>query len=92
MVYNRTKHDIVNLDSFTRDSSKLFDRKSLTRNFIVNTPTQNNITISSNDLQNLINQILKLSSNLPHRKCALGYKINENSITSLEIYPVTDAA
>ena len=92
MAYNRTKHDIVNLDTFEKDVLKLFDKNYSTRQFVIDTPTQNGVVVYTNDIQNLISQVLKLSSNLPHRKCALGYRITTNSITNLEIYPVTDAA
>ena len=89
MVWN-SENQIVNLPTFKREIEPFFSRGN--QRVIIETPAKSNIEVTAKDFENLVRTILECSSSLPHKRCALTYKINDNSSISLEIHPVTDAA
>jgi hypothetical protein len=90
-AYN-IKERFVNLNRVTNDIVSNVGSDLEKQTFIIDTPIKSNITINVIDINSLVVQIMKLSSCIPHRTCALIYKINDNSTISLKIHPVTDAA
>lgn len=86
-----TAERIVNVTNFRKDISPRFSRGD--QRVIIESPTMaSNVEISVKDFESLLAQVIKLSSSIPHSRCALTYKINARSSICLEIHPVTDAA
>lgn len=83
---------IVNLSRFKSDISPLFNNRGIQK-VVIDTPmVHNTVTNNIKDFENLVKEITNLANNLPHRRCALIYKMDQNSSLCLEIHPITDAA
>lgn len=83
---------IVNIVNFRKDISPRFSRGNVQKVIIDLPATEHIKEITVKDFESLMREVLKLSKSMPHSKCALTYKINEQSSICLEIHPVTDAA
>ena len=83
-------NEIINISTFEKEISPLFCRNN--RKVIIDTPAiRSNIEIVTPDFTKILEVVTATASKLPHRRCAVIYKFNDNVLT-IEIHPVTDAA
>jgi hypothetical protein len=88
------ERSILNLKRFQTDLTRRVSNIQ-DRNFNIMCPMLENSNVllnKPNNLDEIKNTILEISKQFPHRKCAVTYKINENSSIEIQIQPVTETA
>ena len=89
MVSNIDK-EIVNISEFKRFVMPALSKGN--QRTIITAPRTNNKNIVINDFNTLSKELISIANNFPHRRCAVTYKINNESNLMIEVHPVTESA
>lgn len=93
MILEQTKSQIVNYDRVEKDISPVFQKTNIKRVIVSSRIHREKYEFGINGYDSFIKQIIKLSNDLPSKRCVVVTKVNHNlNNIHVELYPVTGAA
>lgn len=92
MISTLVESRIVNFSRLQKEISPMFIKTNNISVTLNSRMHNKKVVYNIRDFESFVKEVMKISSTLPGKRCALVYNVDSNSNVSVDLYPVLGAA